>query len=68
MEYECEDSYWTYLKKMQKIDEGLYLSGYAAAENLDWLKENKITHILTVADQIEPPHPEVFNISFCFTY
>ncbi|KAL2339151.1 hypothetical protein Fmac_013597 [Flemingia macrophylla] len=43
-----------------KIDEGLYLGSIAAAYNKEALKNYNITHILTVACKIKPPHPADF--------
>ncbi|XP_020228552.1 dual specificity protein phosphatase 1 isoform X2 [Cajanus cajan] len=43
-----------------KIDEGLYLGSIASAFNKLHLKNHNITHILTVASRIKPPHPADF--------
>lgn len=44
-----------------KIQDGLYLSSAAAASNKHHLKELGITHIITVAHDIIPPHPDKFG-------
>ncbi|CAG8616184.1 12678_t:CDS:10 [Dentiscutata erythropus] len=39
----------------------LYLGSLVAATDENWLKEHKITHILTVADSVLPSFPESFT-------
>jgi hypothetical protein len=39
----------------------LYMSGYVAAEDIDELKSNKITHVVTVSGGIKPKYPHLFE-------
>ncbi|CAG8466531.1 11082_t:CDS:2 [Cetraspora pellucida] len=48
-------------KYASHIIPGLYLGSLIAASDQSWLKEHKITHILTVADSISPPFPGLFK-------
>ena len=47
-----------------KITDGLYIGNLRAARNIDALTKKKITHILTVADGIEPEWPKVPLVLF----
>ncbi|PHT94908.1 Dual specificity protein phosphatase 1 [Capsicum chinense] len=42
------------------IEEGLYLGSFGAANNKDALKSLNLTHILTIARDINPPYPDEF--------
>ncbi|XP_055818113.1 dual specificity protein phosphatase 1-like isoform X2 [Solanum dulcamara] len=42
------------------IEEGLYLGSFGAANNKDALKSLNLTHILTIARDINPPYPNEF--------
>ncbi|CAN4112753.1 unnamed protein product [Withania somnifera] len=42
------------------IEEGLYLGSFGAANNKDALKSSNLTHILTIARDINPPYPNEF--------
>ncbi|KAM7485642.1 hypothetical protein LguiA_001651 [Lonicera macranthoides] len=44
-----------------KIEEGLYLGSIGAANNKTGLKSLNVTHILTVANSLSPPHPNDFT-------
>ncbi|KAJ9700230.1 hypothetical protein PVL29_005855 [Vitis rotundifolia] len=44
-----------------QIDEGLFLGSVGAASNKSELKSLNITHILTVANMLEPAHPNDFT-------
>ncbi|XP_051125445.1 dual specificity protein phosphatase 1 [Andrographis paniculata] len=44
-----------------KIDEGLYLGSLGAANNRSALKSLNVTHILTVANSLNPAHPNDFT-------
>ena len=39
----------------------LYLSGYMAAEDLEQLNKNNITHIVTVSGGMKPKYPHLFD-------
>ncbi|KAI3840739.1 hypothetical protein MKX03_026634 [Papaver bracteatum] len=43
-----------------EIEEGLYLGSLGAAHNKDGLKSKHVTHVLTVANMLAPPHPNDF--------
>ncbi|KAL6960043.1 Phosphoric monoester hydrolase [Sarracenia purpurea var. burkii] len=43
-----------------KIEEGLYLGSFAAANNKTVLKNLNVTHILTVANSLAPAHRDDF--------
>ncbi|KAI3935120.1 hypothetical protein MKW92_051449 [Papaver armeniacum] len=43
-----------------EIEEGLYLGSLGAAHNKDGLKSKNVTHVLTVANMLAPPHPNDF--------
>ncbi|XP_060217684.1 dual specificity protein phosphatase 1-like isoform X7 [Lycium barbarum] len=42
------------------IEEGLYLGSLGAANNKDALKRLNLTHILTIARELNPPYPNEF--------
>ncbi|KAK4372468.1 hypothetical protein RND71_007852 [Anisodus tanguticus] len=42
------------------IEEGLYLGSFGAANNKNALKSLNLTHILTIARDINPPYPNEF--------
>lgn len=44
-----------------QIDEGLFLGSVGAASNKSELKSLNITHILTVANTLDPAHPNDFT-------
>lgn len=44
-----------------KVYDGLFIGSAAAASNKHHLKELGITHVITVAHDIMPPHPELFS-------
>ena len=46
---------------MDKISDRLFLGNLQAAQNFEALKQNNITHILTVADTIRPFFPRDFT-------
>jgi len=46
---------------MDKISDRLFLGNLQAAQNFEALKQNNITHILTVADNISPFFPRDFT-------
>ncbi|XP_057421881.1 dual specificity protein phosphatase 1-like isoform X2 [Lotus japonicus] len=43
-----------------KIHEGLFLGSIGTANNKDALKKVNVTHVLTVAGKLAPPHPGDF--------
>ncbi|CAG8539522.1 1177_t:CDS:2 [Acaulospora colombiana] len=43
-----------------RVLDRLYLGSLRAVLNEPWLRDHKITHILTVADSIRPPYPESY--------
>lgn len=45
---------------MDKVMDGLYVGGFLGAKEKDKLKENKITHILSIHDTAEPQFPDDF--------
>jgi protein-tyrosine phosphatase len=49
------------MTSMHKIVDGVWLGDMAGAYNKFMLKKNGITHILTVAQGIEPKFPALFN-------
>lgn len=44
-----------------KIVPGLYLGSFMAEQNIERLKEEGVTHLLCVADGMEPSHPDEFK-------
>ncbi|KAI4378880.1 hypothetical protein MLD38_016302 [Melastoma candidum] len=44
-----------------KIDDGLFLGSVGAANNKEVLKRLNVTHVLTVANSLKPPHPDDFT-------
>ena len=44
-----------------EIIDGVFLGGIGSCRNLSYLKKNKITHILTVANKITPSFPKQFK-------
>jgi atypical dual specificity phosphatase len=51
---------------MSKIMEGLYLGSWKEAKNINWLKKNKITHILCAAAELGKPFPGEFIYKHIF--
>ena len=45
---------------MSRIYSNIWLSGWEEAADKKWLKENKITHILVAAAELEPEFPKKF--------
>ncbi|CAG8468040.1 9559_t:CDS:2 [Paraglomus occultum] len=44
-----------------EIIPGVFLGSYASAKDRDWLDQNQITHILTVATGLSPAFPDNFT-------
>lgn len=55
----CYICWWLYLFFWNS--QGLYLGSIGAANNNSGLKSLNITHILTVANSLSPPHPNDFT-------
>nr|CAG8434824.1 935_t:CDS:2 [Entrophospora candida] len=53
----------TYLTNMfaSEILPGVYVGSKMAANDKAWLSDHKITHILTVAENIQPTYPESYH-------
>ena len=60
---DLDPSVWTlcFTKMSEIIPQKLFLANWRAAEDIEQLEGNKITHILTVACDIQPKHPEKFQ-------
>jgi hypothetical protein len=46
---------------MDNIIPHLYISNFYAAEDLNKLKENNITHILNLCEELEPRYTDLFT-------
>jgi hypothetical protein len=51
---------------MSKIFENLYLGSWKEASNRQWLKRNKITHVLCAAAELTKAFPSEFTYKHIF--
>ena len=46
---------------MSRITENIYVGGWKQADNLSWLKANKVTHIACIAEELDCAFPQDFK-------